>query len=59
MESAKDVYKNSEDIEKLKEALDNLTKVSNEIFTKLYQNANPNPNGDANADGTNPDGQNN
>ncbi|MBP3631349.1 MAG: molecular chaperone DnaK, partial [Clostridia bacterium] len=59
MESAKDVYKNSDDIEKLKEALDNLTKVSNEIFTKLYQNANPNPNGDANADGTNPDGQNN
>ncbi len=59
MESAKDVYKNSDDIEKLKEALDNLTKVSNEIFTKLYQNANPNPNGDANADGSNPDGQNN
>ena len=54
MESARDVYKNSDDIEKLKEALENLTKVSNEIFTKLYQNANPNPNGD----GTNPDGQN-
>ncbi len=54
MESARDVYKNSDDIEKLKEALENLTKVSNDIFTKLYQNANPNPNGD----GTNPDGQN-
>ena len=44
MEKAKEVYKNSEDIEKLKEALENLTKVSNEIFTKLYQNANPNAN---------------
>ena len=47
MESAKEVYKNSDDIEKLKEALENLTKVSNEIFTKLYQNVKP----DANADG--------
>ena len=52
LETAKDVYKNSEDIEKLKEALENLTKVSNEIFTKLYQNANPNANPDGNADGT-------
>ncbi len=51
VESAKEVYKNSDDIEKLKEALDNLTKVSNEIFTKLYQNANPNPNGDGNPEG--------
>ena len=42
LESAKEVYKNSEDLEKLKEALDNLTKVSNDIFTKLYQQANPN-----------------
>ena len=49
MESAKDVYKNSDDLEKLKGALDSLTKVSNEIFTKLYAGANPNganPNGD-------------
>ena len=45
IETAKDVYKNSDDVDKLKEALENLTKVSNEIFTKLYQN-NPNPNGD-------------
>ncbi len=46
MESAREVYKNSDDVEKLKEALDNLTKTSNDIFTKLYQNANPNPNGE-------------
>ena len=49
VESAKEVYKNSDDIEKLKAALESLTKVSNDIFTKLYQNANPNagnPNGD-------------
>ena len=50
VESAKEVYKNSDDIEKLKAALESLTKVSNDIFTKLYQNANPNgnPNGDNN-----------
>ncbi len=46
MESAREVYKNSDDVEKLKEALENLTKVSNDIFTKLYQNTNPNPNGE-------------
>ena len=54
MDSAKEVYKNSDDIEKLKAALESLTKVSNEIFTKLYQNANPNganPNGDAGNNG--------
>ena len=56
LESAKEVYKNSEDLEKLKESLENLTKVSNDIFTKLYQQANPNANADGNA-GT--DGQNN
>ena len=48
MESAKEVYKNSDDVEKLKEALENLTKVSNEIFTKLYQNAKPDDNADGN-----------
>ncbi len=55
MENAKEVYKNSDDLEKLKAALDSLTKVSNEIFTKLYQNANPNggANGDANNGGAN------
>ena len=42
LENAKEVYKNSDDIEKLKPALENLTKVSNDIFTKLYQQANPN-----------------
>ncbi|MBQ8468705.1 MAG: molecular chaperone DnaK [Clostridia bacterium] len=42
MEKARDVYKNSDDIEKLKAALESLTNVSNEIFTKLYKNANPN-----------------
>ena len=51
MESAREVYKNSDDIEKLKAALDSLTNVSNEIFTKLYQNANPNGNADGSADG--------
>ena len=42
LESAKDVQKNSDDIEKLKASLESLTKVSNEIFTKLYSQANPN-----------------
>ncbi len=56
LEKAKDVQKNSEDIDKLKEALESLTKVSNEIFTKLYQQANPNGGAGAGADGTNPDG---
>jgi len=31
----------SEDIEVIKKALDSLTQVSNEVFTKMYQNANP------------------
>ena len=55
MESAKEVYKNSDDAAKLKEALENLTKVSNEIFTKLYAQANPNAgaNGANGADGAN------
>ena len=60
VESAKDVLKNTEDIDKLKAALENLTKVSNEIFTEMYKNANPgnagtegNPNGNAgNGEGT-------
>ena len=60
MEAAREVYKNSDDIEKLKAALENLTKVSNDIFTKLYQGANPNggAQGGAGADGAagaNPD----
>ena len=40
---AKEVYKNSDDIEKLKAALESLTKVSNEIFSKLYAQAGGNP----------------
>ncbi|MBQ7327378.1 MAG: molecular chaperone DnaK [Clostridia bacterium] len=32
----------SEDVEVIKAALDKLTTVSNEVFTKMYQNANPN-----------------
>ena len=32
----------SEDVEVVKAALDKLTTVSNEVFTKMYQNANPN-----------------
>ena len=31
----------SEDVEVVKKALDSLTQVSNEVFTKMYQNANP------------------
>ena len=60
IESAKEVYKNSEEIDKLKAPLESLTKVSNEVFTKLYQQANPNgtnPNGGANG-GANTDPNN-
>ena len=60
----------SDDIEVIKKALDELTKVSNEVFTKMYQNANPNAangangannagnagtNGSANDNGNDPD----
>ncbi|MBP3619509.1 MAG: molecular chaperone DnaK [Clostridia bacterium] len=41
----------SEETEVLKKGLEELTQVSNEVFTKMYQNANPN--GAAGADGTN------
>jgi len=59
MDSAREVLKNSDDVEKLKEALEKLTKVSNDIFTKLYQNnANANPNGDPNDANGNPNGNN-
>ena len=55
LENAKEVYKNSDDIEKLKPALENLTKVSNDIFTKMYQQANPNgANGGAGNGSTDP-----
>ena len=60
IEKAREVYKNSEDAESLKNALEELTKVSNEIFTKLYQQ-NPNAGADTNpnGDGTNAGGDNN
>ena len=51
MENAKEVYKNSDDVEKLKAALESLTKVSNEIFTKLYSQTNPNGSGDQGGNG--------
>ena len=54
---AKEVYKTANDAETLKSTLDNLTKVSNEIFTKLYQNANPN--GGANGGAGSSDGAGN
>ena len=58
METAKEVYKTSEDVAKLKEALDNLTKVSSEIFSKLYANANPNGGAEGGANGGNTDPNN-
>lgn len=47
----------SEDVEVLKSALDELTKVSNEVFTKMYQNAKPNgaDTNNTNNDGNDPD----
>ena len=46
----------SEDIEEIKKATEDLTKVSNDIFTKMYQNAQGQQNGDPNANGGNNDG---
>ncbi len=55
VENAKEVYKNSDDIEKLKPALESLTKVSNDVFTKMYSQANPNGGaGDAGNGSTDP-----
>jgi len=42
----------SEDVEVVKKALDELTKVSNEVFTKMYQNANPQGANGADQNGT-------
>ena len=51
---AKETYKTANDVETLKGAVDELSKVSNEIFGKLYQNANPNGGaGAGTGDGTN------
>ncbi len=59
IEKAKKEFE-SDDIEVIKKELDELTKVSNEVFTKMYQNANPNQNagtGDAgNGTGSGTDG---
>ena len=41
VEKAREVYKTAEDVDTLKNATENLTKVSSEIFSKLYANANP------------------
>ena len=41
VEKAREVYKTAEDVDALKNATENLTKVSSEIFSKLYANANP------------------
>ncbi len=54
IEKAKKEFE-SDDVEALKAGLDELTKVSNEVFTKMYQNANPNP-GAQDAGNTNADG---
>ena len=45
-----------EDIEELKKATEDLTAVSNEVFTRMYQNMQQNPQGDPNANGGNNDG---
>ena len=44
----------SEDIEELKKAMEDLTKVSNDVFSKMYQNMQQNPQGDPNANGGTP-----
>ena len=51
VEKAKETHKTASDLDALKSATENLTKVSNEIFSKLYANANP----QGGADGTNTD----
>ena len=43
----------SEDIEELKKATEDLTAVSNEVFTRMYQNMQQSPQGDANNGGNN------
>ena len=52
VESAKEVYKTATDAETLKSKLEELSKVSNEIFSKLYANAGANAGAgaDGNAD---------
>ena len=47
----------TQDLDALKKALEELTNTSNEVFTKMYQNASANANPNANANGNN-DGDN-
>ena len=49
--------KDSTDIEVIKKSMEELTNVSNEVFTKMYQNANPNG-ANGTGDGTNNGGNN-
>ena len=49
----------SEDIEELKKASEDLMNVANTVFSKMYQNMQQNPQGDANANGGNNDGDDN
>ena len=49
----------TEDLDTLKKALEELTNVSNEVFTKMYQNANPNANSNANNTDNNGDNSGN
>ena len=54
VEKAKEVYKTATDTETLKTSLEELSKVSNEIFSKLYAQAGANGTGtDAGADAGN------
>ena len=46
----------SEDLEELKKAMEDLTKVSNDVFSKMYQNMQQNPQGDTNGGASNNDG---
>ena len=52
IEKAKKEFE-SDDVEVIKKALDSLTQVSNEVFTKMYQNANPQGANGADQNGTN------
>jgi len=45
----------STDIEVIKKAVENLTNVSNEVFTKMYQNASANNGADANTTNSDPE----
>ncbi len=48
----------SDNLDEIKKATDDLTNVSNTVFTKMYQNMQGQPNGDPNANDTNNGGNN-